>query len=233
MRLAGLQRFSLCDYPGKMAAVVFTQGCNFRCPFCHNGSLLSSRNPGQEISAKKIFSFLRERTGMLEGVVITGGEPTLQPDLADFCRAVRELGFLVKLDTNGSRPGVLKRLLADNLLDFIAMDIKATPERYHILAGVPVDIAAIIKSITVISRANIPALFRTTWVAGLHRQEERYLIPAMLPENTRHVFQPFKPEHALQPDLCGMEQSRAAGQAPGRRSGRLPSPVDVSPVDQV
>ncbi|VAW35375.1 Ribonucleotide reductase of class III (anaerobic), activating protein [hydrothermal vent metagenome] len=146
---------------------------------------------------------------MLEGVVISGGEPTLQPGLADFCRAVREMGFLVKLDTNGSRPEVLKRLLADNLLNFIAMDIKATPERYHVLAGVPVDIAAVIKSITVISRAGIPALFRTTWVEGLHRQEERYLIPAMLPETMHHVFQAFKPEHALQPGLCGMEQTSA------------------------
>ncbi|NIA04816.1 MAG: anaerobic ribonucleoside-triphosphate reductase activating protein [Proteobacteria bacterium] len=209
MRLGGLQRFSLCDYPGKIAAVVFTQGCNFRCPFCHNSSLLSSRNPGGEISEKDFFSFLQKRAGMLEGVVISGGEPTLQPDLAVFCRAVREMGFLVKLDTNGSRPEVLKRLLADNLLDFIAMDIKATSERYHVLAGVPVDIAAVIKSITVISRADIPALFRTTWVAGLHRPEERYLIPAMLPETMHHVFQPFKPEHALQPGLCGMEQTSA------------------------
>lgn len=207
MHLGGLQRFSLCDYPGKMAAVVFTQGCNFRCPFCHNGSLLSAGNPGQEIAEKEILSFLRERAGMLEGVVISGGEPTLQPDLADFCRAVREMGFLVKLDTNGSRPKILKRLLADKLLDFIAMDIKATPERYHVLAGVPVDLTAITKSITIISRANIPALFRTTWVEGLHRQEERRLIPAMLPETMRHVFQPFRPEHALQPELCGMEPS--------------------------
>ncbi len=207
MRLGGLQRFSLCDYPGKMAAVVFTQGCNFRCPFCHNGSLLLSRNPGREIPGEEILAFLQERAGMLEGVVISGGEPTLQPGLADFCRAVREMGFLVKLDTNGSRPEILKQLLADNLLDFIAMDIKATLDRYHILAGVQVDLAAIIKSITVISRANIQALFRTTWVAGLHRQEERYLIPAMLPETMRHVFQPFKPEHALQPDLCGRGQS--------------------------
>ncbi len=205
MHLGGLQRFSLCDYPGKMAAVVFTQGCNFCCPFCHNGSLLSARDPGHEIAEKEIFSFLRERRGWLEGVVISGGEPTLQPGLADFCRAVREMGFQVKLDTNGSRPAVLQRLLADNLLDFIAMDIKAAPERYHVLAGVPVDLSAIIKSITVISRAKIPALFRTTWVEGLHRQEERHLIPAMLPENMHHVFQPFRPEHALQPELCGID----------------------------
>ncbi len=207
MRLGGLQRFSLCDYPGKIAAVVFTQGCNFRCPFCHNGSLLSSRNPGQEIPEKDILSFLQKRTGTLEGVVITGGEPTLQPDLTSFCRAVRKMGFLVKLDTNGSRPEILQQLLADNLLDFIAMDIKATPDRYHVLAGVPVDIAAVIKSITVIARADIPALFRTTWVAGLHRQEERYLIPAMLPATMRHIFQPFRPEHALRPDLCSRGQS--------------------------
>ncbi len=207
MRLGGLQRFSLCDYPGKIAAVIFTQGCNFHCPFCHNGSLLLSRNPGQEIPEQDILSFLQERAGMLDGVVISGGEPTLQPDLADFCRAVRKMGFSVKLDTNGSSPEVLQRLLADNLLDFIAMDIKATPDRYHILAGVPVDLTAITKSITLISRANIPALFRTTWVEGLHRPEERHLIPAMLPENMRHVFQPFRPDHALQPELCGMEQN--------------------------
>ncbi|WP_457573230.1 anaerobic ribonucleoside-triphosphate reductase activating protein [Desulfolithobacter sp.] len=202
MRFGGLQRFSLCDYPGKMAAVVFTQGCNFRCPFCHNGALLPSRNPGQEIGKADILAFLHKRRGLLEGVVISGGEPTLHPDLAEFCRTVRDMGFLVKLDTNGSRPWVLEDLLVDNLVDFIAMDVKAIPERYHVLAGVPVEPSRIMSSIGIISRAGIPAMFRTTWVNGLHLSEERELIPAMLPPSIQHVFQPFRPENALCPDRC-------------------------------
>ena len=202
MLFGGIQKFSLCDYPGTTAAVLFTRGCNFRCPFCHNGGLLESGKQGNGPGEKDIFTFLEKRAGLLDGVVISGGEPTLQPDLVDFCRRVRGLGFQVKLDTNGSRPEVLKQLLTDKLVDFIAMDIKATFARYHCLAGVPVDVDLVAQSITFLARADIPVLFRTTWVDGLHADEERELIPAMLPENSNHIFQPFNPEHALEPDRC-------------------------------
>ncbi len=204
MLFGGIQKFSLCDYPGRTAAVLFTQGCNFRCPFCHNGSLLPSKNPEQEQTEEKICSFLEQRSGQLDGVVISGGEPTLQAGLAAFCRRVRELGFRIKLDTNGSRPGVLQRLLKDALVDYIAMDIKATLGRYPILAGVPVETGLIGKSIELLAEADIPVLFRTTWVEGLHLPEERDLIPAMIQKrkNSRHVFQPFTPEHALEPERC-------------------------------
>ena len=209
MRFGGIQKFSLCDFPGKTAAVLFTQGCNFRCPFCHNGSLLPSRNRANEQKEEDILSFLQQRTGQLDGIVISGGEPTLQPGLADFCRRVRELGFQIKLDTNGSRPEVLHRLLKDSLVDSIAMDIKATPGRYYVLAGVPVETDLIDRSIALLAEADIPVLFRTTWVDGLHLVEERDLIPAMIQrrKNSRHVFQPFIPEHALEPERCGRKKN--------------------------
>ncbi len=167
----GMQKFSLCDYPGKTAAVLFTQGCNFRCPFCHNGFLLVSGNQGNQLREKDILAFLEKRSGLLEGVVISGGEPTLQPGLTDFCYQVRERGFQVKLDTNGSRPEVLDRLLDAALVDFVAMDIKAPLARYSVLTGTPVDTARIRRSIELLSDSDIPVLFRTTWVDGLHRPE--------------------------------------------------------------
>ncbi len=209
MRFGGIHKFSLCDYPGKTAAVLFTQGCNFRCPFCHNSTLLALEKQENRLREKDILAFLEKRSGLLDGVVISGGEPTLQQGLADFCRLVRELGFQVKLDTNGSRPEVLKQLLAGKLVNFIAMDIKATLERYHVLTGVAVDTTLITRSMSIISNAEIPALFRTTWVNGLHRKEERDLIPAMLPKNISHIFQPFQPEHALQPELCAQKTATA------------------------
>ena len=127
MKICGLQKTTLLDFPGHVAATVFTGGCNFRCPFCHNSGLLPSWS--QELfTADEVLEFLTKRRGVLEGVCITGGEPSLQPDLEDFIRRIRSLGFLVKLDTNGSRPEVLKDLCGKGLLDYVAMDIKAGPD---------------------------------------------------------------------------------------------------------
>jgi len=127
MKIGGLHKFSLSDYPGHVAAVVFTQGCNFRCPFCHNGSLIPSSVPDSSlIPQEKVFEFLEDRSSQLDGVVITGGEPTIQPDLPEFIHRIIAMDLLlVKLDTNGSRPEVLHRLLKEKLMDYIAMDIKA------------------------------------------------------------------------------------------------------------
>jgi pyruvate formate lyase activating enzyme len=197
MKIGGLQKFTLSDYPGKTAAIIFTQGCNFRCPFCHNASLLEMGAETAVIAEEDIFSFLRSRVGKLDGVVISGGEPTLQPDLPGFCRAVKQMGFAVKLDSNGSKPWVLEKLLTDKLVDFIAMDIKAGFENYQLLSGVEVSVESIAKSINILSEASVPVLFRTTMVDGLHHRGERETISAMLPAHVPHVFQKFKSPRLL------------------------------------
>jgi pyruvate formate lyase activating enzyme len=134
MKIGGLQPVTASDFPGRMAAIVFTQGCNFHCPFCHNSSLLPMESESL-IQENEIFDFLQRRRNLLEGVVISGGEPCLQDDLAGFCRRVKGMGFDVKIDTNGSRPEVIEGLLAENLVDFIAMDIKAPLTRLRKLTG--------------------------------------------------------------------------------------------------
>ena len=132
--ITGLQKMTLLDYPGKVACTVFLQGCNFRCPFCHNSGLLSSAgNP--EIPTEELLTFLKKRQGLLDGVCITGGEPTLHKELPELTRTIKELGFSVKLDTNGFRPAVLKELAG--MLDYVAMDIKNSPELYAVTAGLP------------------------------------------------------------------------------------------------
>ncbi|MFP4482981.1 MAG: anaerobic ribonucleoside-triphosphate reductase activating protein, partial [Thermovirgaceae bacterium] len=131
MKLAGLQKTTLIDFPEKIACTVFTQGCNLRCPYCHNPELISCDSDGEILPAEgEFFSFLESRRGLLDGVCITGGEPTIQPDLADFAGRIRDLGFLVKLDTNGTQPQALGALLEEGLLDFLAMDVKTSLEGY-------------------------------------------------------------------------------------------------------
>ena len=135
MKISGLQPLSLTDFPGKVAAVFFTVGCNLRCPFCHNKSLWKENAP--LIPTKEITKFLENRQGQLDGIVISGGEPTLQPDLADFIDKVRSYGYLVKLDTNGMKPDIVQALLEKRCLDYIAMDIKAPFDKYPSLVGLP------------------------------------------------------------------------------------------------
>lgn len=202
MLIGGMEPVSLSDYPGRVAAVVFTQGCDFRCPFCHNAGLLSrSPAPDSCIPEKTVLDRLTSRRGRIEGVVVTGGEPTLQADLAHFIEAVRTLGFLVKLDTNGSRPEVLKALLADGLLDFIAMDVKAPPDKYDTLTGVRAPVEAVSESIRIISGSGLPHEFRTTVVPALLTPEDVEAIRRALPAGSPHRTQPFRPEHALDPRL--------------------------------
>lgn len=183
MKIAGLQKLTLLDYPGKTAATVFTLGCNLRCPFCHNIDLVlpATQKDLPLLSEEDFFSFLNKRKGLLDSVCITGGEPTLQPDLAQFCQQIKEQGFLVKLDTNGSKPEVLQELLQNQLVDYIAMDIKNCPRRYHETAGISFDqnaiknsnnqsrlLESIEKSIKILFASKIPFEFRTTVVAELH-----------------------------------------------------------------
>lgn len=163
MKIAGLQKFSLIDYPGKVAAVLFTQGCNFRCPYCHNPELVLPELFQSIIPTEIVLSFLRERVGQLEAVVISGGEPTLQTGLIDFILAIKKLGYSVKLDTNGSNPNLLRELIALEIVDFFAMDIKAPFEKYAELAGCEVDVARLKESIALIIASGLNHEFRTTF----------------------------------------------------------------------
>ena len=160
MEIGGFQKFSVLDYPEKTCAIIFTQGCNFNCPYCHNQALIPVKKG--EIKEKDIFAFLKKRKGRLDGVVITGGEPTIQKDLIPFITKIKKEGFLVKLDTNGSNPNVVKEIIDKQLVDFIAMDIKSPYERYNEMTQTKVDIEKIKKSITLIENSKIDFLFRTT-----------------------------------------------------------------------
>jgi pyruvate formate lyase activating enzyme len=199
VKIGGLVRSSLSDYPGVPAAVVFTQGCNFRCPFCHNAGLLASE--GATMPEPELWDFLAARRGKLGGVVISGGEPTLQPDLPDVCRRLKALGYRVKLDTNGSRPDVLAALFAEGLVDFVAMDVKAPASGYDRLAGVHAPIARIWESLNLIATCGLPHEFRTTNVAPLLSADDLDAVRAMIPASSPHRVNAFRPELALDPTL--------------------------------
>ncbi|MBE6698125.1 MAG: anaerobic ribonucleoside-triphosphate reductase activating protein [Ruminococcaceae bacterium] len=169
MNIQGFQKLTLLDYPDHMACTVFTGGCNMRCPFCHNASLVLRPGENPAFFEEEIYAFLKKRQGVLDGVAITGGEPLLQHGLEDFILRVRELGFAVKLDTNGSYPDRLSALIDKGLLDYIAMDIKNSREKYAQTVGVPhFDTAPIEQSIALLRSSGVPFEFRTTVVRELH-----------------------------------------------------------------
>ena len=175
MKLAGLQKLTLLDYPDNMAACVFTPGCNLRCPFCHNAELVvgTSDSKGNSLfpslSVAEFFDFLDTRQGLLDGVCISGGEPLLQNGLADFCRAIHKRGFLIKLDTNGTNPEKLQDLIDQNLVDYVALDVKNSPARYAQTVGIPqFDVYPIHKSIELLLEGRVNYEFRTTVVSELH-----------------------------------------------------------------
>jgi pyruvate formate lyase activating enzyme len=194
MEIGGFEPFSLCDFPSRPAAVVFTQGCNFRCPFCHNGELLALK--AGTIPAAEVLDRLAQRRGLLQGVVVSGGEPCLQADLAEFCASVKAMGLAVKLDTNGSRPAVLADLLARRLVDYVAMDVKAPPRLYANLAGAPVEWNLIAESIRILAASGVPHQFRTTVVGPLLGDEDLDEIASLLPPGSRHVRQQSRAELA-------------------------------------
>lgn len=174
MKIAGLVKQSFIDYPDKMASVIFTQGCNFRCGYCHNPSLVLPELFGQNkiIDVDEVLRYLDSRRGWLEGVVVTGGEPTIHGDLPDFLRAIRNLGYCIKLDTNGTNPDMLERLLAENLLDFMAMDIKSNPDANSYSQIIGKDATLIMpniwRSIKLIQNSGIGYQFRTTVIPNVH-----------------------------------------------------------------
>ena len=173
MRIDGLQKMTLLDFPGKVACTVFTGGCNFRCPFCHNALLVTKLPEKPDYSEDEILSFLEKRTGLLDGVAITGGEPLLNPDIADFIRKIRSMGYAVKLDTNGSFPERLKAIVGEGLVDYVAMDIKNRKEKYAETIGLKnLDLSKIEESIEFLKTGAVDYEFRTTVVEQFHTVED-------------------------------------------------------------
>lgn len=191
MKILGLQKTTLLDYPGCVAATIFLGGCNMRCPFCHNMNLVMDKS-GEEYSTEEIFSFLNKRRGILEGVCVTGGEPTLYSDLPKFIREIKNLGYRVKLDTNGTNPQMLKELIDENLIDYIAMDIKSSSSTYGEVSGVPdIDIDNILESINIIMNSGIDYEFRTTAVNEYHSMEVMQDISNMIKGSKKYFLQCF------------------------------------------
>lgn len=195
MDIHGLNKLTLLDYPGHMACLIFTGGCNYRCPFCQNRDLVLHPTSQPVIPEDEFISFLKLRQGILEGVCITGGEPTLWADLPDLIRKIRSLGYKVKLDTNGSRPDAVKALLDEGLLDYVAMDIKNSPEKYAVTTGLNPDacpIEAVKKTAALLTESGIPYEFRTTIVKELHTAEDLQNIAKWLNGAKAYYLQPFK-----------------------------------------
>jgi len=199
MQIRGWVKTSLIDYPGKIATVLFTGGCNFRCPYCQNSGLVLHPENLPEIDPAEIFQLLARRRGLIDGVVITGGEPTLQRGLEDLLRKVKELDLATKLDTNGYRPQVLRALLERGLLDYVAMDVKASPAKYSLAAGVPVDMQRIEESVRLILYSGIDYEFRTTVVPGIVALEDIEEIVKLIAGARKYVLQQFRPQGTLEP----------------------------------
>ncbi len=198
MKISGFQKLTLLDFTGLMACIVFTGGCNFRCPFCHNASLVLPQDIAESgIDEADFFGFLQKRRGVIEGVVVTGGEPTLQPDLADFLRKIKALGFKVKLDTNGTKPNTLKELIDEGLVDYIAMDIKTAPQKYPLVCGVDFPIERIEESKNLLLAGAVPFEFRTTLVRGLHTRTDILDAAKWIKGAPRYFLQAFKDSGGL------------------------------------
>lgn len=187
MKLKGLQKTTLLDFPGKVACTVFTGGCNFRCPFCHNASLVLNPQSTPDLTEESFFAFLAKRRGILDGVCITGGEPMLMHDLEEFCRNIKSMGFAVKLDTNGSFPERLQRMISSGLVDYVAMDVKNAPEAYAETCGLPAFPQGVEESIRLLLSDVVPYEFRTTLVREFHT-EDRIESLARHIAGARHYF---------------------------------------------
>ncbi len=198
----GWVRTSLIDYPDHVATVLFSGGCNFRCPMCHNADLVRRPHELPQVAEQELWAFLERRRGMVDGVVLSGGEPTLQADLLPFLRRLRPFGLDVKLDTNGYRPDVLAALLEEGLVDCVAMDVKAPPDKYALLSGLPaVDVEAISRSIDLLRGSAVACEFRTTVVPGWLVEEDVEAIARWIAGARRYVLQSFRPVGTLDPAL--------------------------------
>jgi len=195
MKIGGLQKTSLLDYPDKISAIIWTVGCNLRCPFCYNTQLVNGDI--EPIPEEEILRFLEKRVGKLEAVVITGGEPLLQEDLPDFIVKIKQLGYLVKIDTNGTLPDKLKSLLREKLVDYVSMDIKAPKHKYELLTGKPVDTTRIDTSISIIKELAIDYEFKTTIIPTLLNKEDILEIASWIKGAKRYYIQQFKNDTPL------------------------------------
>ena len=194
MILKGLQKLTLLDFPGKIACTVFAGGCNFRCPFCHNASLVLGErlNESPTLSEEEFFTFLKKRRGMLEGVCVSGGEPTLYPDIIPFLKKIKELGYAVKLDTNGYRPSVIREAIDSGAVDYFAMDIKNSKESYGKTVGLSdFDISKIEESVSILMSGGVDFEFRTTLVRELHTEDDILSIARWLAGDEKYFLQTF------------------------------------------
>lgn len=210
MQIAGFQKLTLIDYPGKLAATVFTVGCSFRCPFCHNPELVhSSQLAVSRKAEEELFKFLRKRRGKLEGICVTGGEPTIQPEIVDFIRKIKKMGYQIKLDTNGTRPDILRKLISEHLVDFIAMDIKNQPQKYLATAGIRnaktrfnASLLDRVKlSVDLIRHSRLPYEFRTTAVPGIHSEKDFVAIAKWIKGADSYWLQRYQEKKILDPNL--------------------------------
>ncbi len=193
MKFFGIQKLTLLDYPGKVACTVFTGGCNFRCPFCHNASLVLRPGECKEISDAEVISLLKKRQGVLDGICITGGEPLMQNELEEFIKQAKELGYFVKLDTNGSYPDRLEKILAGGAVDYVAMDIKNSKEKYAETVGIDgFDIAPIENSVRILMNSGVDYEFRTTLVREYHTEEDIRLIGEWIAGARAYYLQNYK-----------------------------------------
>jgi len=203
LRIGGIQKMTLLDFPEKVAATVFLQGCNFRCPFCHNASLVTHIGDDYN-SPEEVLRFLEKRKGLLDGVCISGGEPLMAPDIGDFIKDIRNLGFAVKVDTNGSFPHRLSALIENSLVDYVAMDVKNCPERYAETVGIPdFDLTPIGESISLLLSGKIDFEFRTTVTAELHTPEGVAKIAEWIAGAPRYFLQNFEDSG----DIIGKNQN--------------------------
>ena len=195
MKIGGLQKTSLQDFPEEVSSIIWTIGCNFSCPFCYNKDLVDGNI--DEIPKDELFSFLEKRKKLLDGIVISGGEPFLQKDLKDFCKKVKKMGYKIKIDTNGTYPDKLKELIDEKLVDYIAMDIKAPKKKYNKLAGVKTNIKKIEKSIDIIKKSKIDYEFKTTFIPEFLEKKDILEIAKQLEGSKRYYLQQFKSDAPL------------------------------------
>ncbi|TCL00057.1 pyruvate formate lyase activating enzyme [Natranaerovirga hydrolytica] len=194
MKIQGLVKTTLVDFPGHLACSIFLGGCNFLCPFCHNKSLVLSDCMTENLDENYIFDFLEKRMGILEGVCITGGEPTVHKDLYNFINKIKQLGYQVKLDTNGTHPNLMTSLISDNLIDYVAMDIKNSPQKYVQTVGLnQYDLENIYQSVNVLLKNNVPYEFRTTIVKEFHTKDDIVSIGEWVQGCNDYYLQSFHP----------------------------------------
>lgn len=206
MIIDGFQKLTLLDYPGFVACIIFTKGCNFRCAYCHN-SLLIPYEKDSVISEEEVLAYLKKRKGVLDGIVISGGEPLLQSNITHFIQRVKELGMLVKLDTNGSNPDLLNKLINDKLVDYVAMDVKNCFNKYALTIGKKTNIDNIMKSIEILKEARVDYEFRTTIVKELHTKKDILEIAKIVGSKSKFYLQNFiLSDHVLNKELHGFSE---------------------------